>query len=254
MANPTLVGNVTPWVGFTLATLCERLLATFGLTEDSTTGRTVASTEEAAQGRVFIRRAVSMLNGRWPSIWSIRTVTGTWTAGDHSVQLPTQCRSILYMLWDGAPLTAISRDDELRNLTPNLSSGVAGTLKTGTGVKFYRTTGYVSGQQSPVVRLYATPTEAKTYEVCFNTLAPGLTVDGDYLPMMAQFQEWVLAKARELWASELNDAPTKQGALVDLKRIEDDLIPDTEAMQEIPHRFKWRYPNQAGRNQRGSVS
>jgi len=252
VSNPTLVGNVTPWAGFTLATIVERLLAAFGLTEDATTGRTVATADDSAQARVFIRRAFSMMNGRWPSIWSIRTVSATWTAGDHSVQLPTQCRSVLYVLWDGAPLTPITRDDELRNVTPNLSSGVAGTLKTGTGVKFYRTTGYVDGQTSPVLRLYATPTEAKTYEVCFNTLAPALTSDATALPVMAQFQEWVLAKAKELMASELGDANQKQLALIDLKNIETDLIPDTEAMAEIPHRFKWRYPNEAGRNQRGA--
>lgn len=251
MANPTLVGSETPFSGFTLATVVERLLATFGLTEDSTTGRTVATTEESAQARVFVRRAVSMLNGRFPSIWSIREVTGTWTAGDHSVQLPANCRSVLYVLWDGLPLQALSRDDELRILNPNDAAGSASLPKTGGDVLFYRTTGFVSGQIVPVVRLYATPAEAKSYAIGYNSLAPQLTTDGSTLPMMPQFQEWVLAKARELWADELNDLTQKKSSIVALNDIEKTLIPDTEAMLERPARLKWKYPTKAGKFQRG---
>lgn len=254
MANPTLAGNQTPYVGFTLAQIVERLLATFGLTEDSTTGRTVASTEEAAQARVFVRRAVSMLNGKFPSIFSIRTVTGTWIAGDHSLALPTQARSILYFMFDGLPLNPMTRDDELRIAQANTASGVAQAPKTGDGnVLLYRTTGIVLGTTSvstPVVRLFDTPAEAKAYEICFNTIAPALTVESDVLPMMQQFQEWVLQKARDLWANELNDLSQKSAAAVSLKEIESDLVPDTEAMLEVPHRLKWRYPNPAGRFQR----
>lgn len=246
MANPTLVGAVTPYAGFTVAQIVERLLSTFGLTEDSSTGRTVATTEESAQARVFVRRAVSMLNGKFPSIWSIRETTGTWTAGDHSLAMPSDCRSILYVVFDGLPLVAMTRDDELRNMQANAADGTAQSPKTGDGnVLLYRTTGVTSANLI-VVRLYDTPAEAKTYSIVYNTLAPALTTDASAMPMMTQFQEWVLAKARELWASELNDLIAKSAAVGDLRTIEADLIPDTEAMLEVPHRMKWRFPNPAG--------
>ena len=253
MANPTLVGNVTPWAGFTLATIAERLLAAFGLTEDATTLRTIASADESATARTFLRRSVGMLNGRFPSIWSLRETTGTWTSGDHSISLPTQARSVAYVLWDGVPLDPMTRDDELRVANQNTSSGSHSVIKTGTGVRLYRTTGYVTGTNVLVLRLYETPTEAKTYAIGFNTLAPAMTTEGDAIPYSAQFAEWILAKAKELWASELNDTATKQNALLDLKRIEDDLIPDAEAMIEVPHRLKWRFPNPAGMFQRRSI-
>lgn len=247
MANPTLVaGGVSSYAGFTLAQIVERLLSTFGLTEDSTTGRTIATTEESAQARVFVRRAVSMLNGKFPSIWSIRETTGTWIAGDHSLALPADCRSVLYFLFDGLPVVPMTRDDELRIAQANNADGSAQAPKTGDGdVLLYRTTGVTSSNQI-VVRLYDTPSEAKSYAIGYNTLAPALTVDATALPMMTQFQEWVLAKARELWATELNDLIAKSAAGKDLVTIEADLIPDTEAMIEVPHRMKWRFPNPAG--------
>lgn len=257
MANPTLAGNETPFLGFTLATIVERLLATFGLTESAATGRTIATTDESAQARVFVRRAVSMLNGKFPSVFSIRVVTGTWIAGDHSLALPTQCRSLLYFIFDGLPLWPITRDDDLRIRQANTASGVAQAPKTGDGnVLFYRTTGIVLGTTAtsvPVVRLYDTPAEAKSYEMCFNTIAAELTTEANVLPMMQQFQEWVLSKARALWASELNDLAQKSAAAVELKQLEDDLIPDTEAMLEVPHRLKWRLPNPAGVHSRRSA-
>ena len=246
MANPTLVSTETPFTGFTVAQIVERLLATFGLTEDSTTGRSPASTENSAQARVFVRRAVSMLSGRFPHVFSIRESSGTWVANDHSVAMPSNCKAVLYFLFDGLPLQAISRDDELRILNPNSAAGVAQAPKTGTDVMFYRVTGFTSAGLL-VLRLYATPGEAKAYTVVYNSLAPALTSDAAEMPMSTQFQEWVLAKARDLWASELNDITAKRSAQADLGEIEKTLIPDLEAMLERPTRLKWRYPNTAGR-------
>lgn len=247
MANPTVVaGGVTPYAGFTVAQIVERLLSTFGLTEDSTTGRTVATTEESAQARVFVRRAFSMLNGKFPSIWSIRETTGTWIAGDHSIALPSDCRSVLYVVFDGLPLNPMTRDDDLRIMQANNADGSAQAPKTGDGrVLLYRTIGVTSANLI-VLRLYDTPADAKTYTVGYNTLAPALTTDASALPIMTQFQEWVLAKARELWATELNDLIAKSAAGKDLVTLESDLVPDTEAMLEVPHRLKWRFPNPAG--------
>lgn len=251
MANPTLVSTETPYSGWTLAQIVERLLSAFGLTEDSTTGRTVASVEESAQARAFVRRAFTALNGKFPSIWSIREFSGTWVAGDHSVTLPSNCRSVLYVIWDGLPLDPLTRDDELRIKNARSAAGAEQATKLGTAPSAYRTTGFTSAGLL-VVRLFDTPAEAKTYEVGYNALSPALTVDATALPTMASFQEWVLEKAKELWASELGDTVQLKLSQGQLARIEQDLIPDTEAMLEVPHRFKWRYPNPAGRYNRGA--
>lgn len=254
MANPTLVGSETPYSGFTVAQIVERLLATRGLTEDATTGRTVATSDDSAQARVFVRRAVNALNGTFPSVWSIREATGTWIAGDSMIALPQNARAALYVLFDGVPLRAINRDDDLRNRTQNVSNGVAGQLKTGAGVEFYRTVGFTSlsgTDKRPVIQLFATPPEAKSYIIGYNAKAPALTTDADAMPMMDSFQEWVLIKARELWATEVNDTVTKQVAMADLARQEQAMIPELESMLEAPKRMRWRYPNRAGFLQRG---
>jgi len=251
VANPTLVGSGTPYAGFTVAQMVERLLATFGLTEDSTTGRTVASTEESAQARVFIRRAVSRLNGKFPSIFSLRTTTGTWTAGDHSLSLPSDAKSVLYVLYDGLPLEPMNRVDELKIRTANAADNSAQASKFGDGsVIAWRTTG-VTSTNLIVIRLYDTPAEAKSYEIIYNTLAPALTVDATAMPYSTQYQEWVLVTAREMWATELNDQSTKKMAMMDLAIIEKELEPETEAMIELPHKLGWRFPYEAGRKQRG---
>lgn len=250
MANPTLLASETPYSGFTLAQIVERLLSSFGLSEDSTnTKKTPASTTDQTNARVFVRRAVNVLVGKFPSIWSIREVSSTWVSGDHSVLTPANCRTVIDVLWDGLPLTPITHDDRMRLLRPNDAVGAETSPKTGSEVLFWFISGVTSAQRT-ILRLVSTPGEAKSYTVIYTTLAPELTNDAAALPMMLQFQEWVLAQARQLFAEEIGDTVQLGLATAAMKRIEDDLRPDVEGMEE-PRRLKWRYPNQAGRFHRG---
>lgn len=250
MSNPTLVSSETPYTGFTLAQIVERLFAAFGLTEDSSnTKRTPASTAEQALARNFVRRAVNMLSGKFPSIWSVREVTATWTLGDHSVLTPANCRSVIDVLWNGLPLTPITHDDRMRLLRVNDSAGAEVSPKTGSEVLFWFISGVTTAGRT-ILRLVGTPAEAKSYTVVYTSLAPELTVDAGAMPMMLQFQEWALCKAKIMFAEELGDSVQLQIANSALRQIESDLLPDVEGMEE-PRRLKWRYPNQAGKFHRG---
>lgn len=250
MANPTLIGQVTPFTGFTLATFVERLLATRGLTESEATGRTIATAADSSEARERARRAVVQLHLEFPTYFSDRTYSVTWTVGDHSILMPSDFSKARYVLFGGVPLSRLDTEERLRDLK-SVANGqtAADQLNSVSGTKFYEVVGVsevnaTTDPARPVMRLYEQPTEASTLEVRYESKPPAMTTDAQVLPYDPIMQEWLLNKARALWASDASDPATARRASEDLDKLTLQVDDHQHGTREGLPSLRWKYPNQ----------
>ena len=245
MANPILATQVTPYLGWTLAQAVEQLLETRGMTEDATTGRTVATASDSAGARTRIRRAVAALHQEFPGYFANRTYTVAWTLGDHSIELPSDVANPLSVMLGGVPLRHLDDEAWLRDTVADADGRDASDqIKTTTISKYYRITGVGSTNFYMVMRIYEQPTEASTLEIKYVSKAPALTTDAQVLPYSTEFQEWILHKARLLWSSDANDRVTKQNALEDLQMQTAVVLEAMDGSREAKTVARWRFPTQ----------
>lgn len=251
MANPTLVGSETPHAGFTVAQAAEEVLKAAGLTNDATTGRTVADVAQAAEALVCVRRAVDALFTRYPNLYAIRTVSGTWVSGDHSLALPANVGQPLTVRYNGVDLRPWSRDDLERSRRPTDQGGGVATEDSGRP-EGYRLTGYATeaapgGGHTQVLRLYPTPAgtfAAQGYEVDFVAMGPALTALTATLPIWPTLQTWVVAQAKQFWAAPRNYSAGVKSAALEQAQAENVFEGWIESgMREHPSRVTWRRPN-----------
>lgn len=251
MTNPTLIAQETPWTGFTLDSIVEALLAMRGLTNDATTGRTVAITSEDLEAKRFIREAIDDLHAKFPSVYSIQNYTVTWTAGDHSIVLPQNFASLLAVTFNGLSMAPLSRDDYYRILRSDEEGGGVYTEDQGTP-RWYRLVGIADNDAGVsagdtdyrvVLRLYPTPTEAKSLVVEYVTQAVAVANDEDTLPLTNTMQRWVLRRAAELWAGDRNDSALLQTAERERAKVEESLYSWFDGMRDRPSRLTIRYPH-----------
>lgn len=250
MTNPTLIAQDTPWDGFTLDSIVEALLKPFGLTNDATTGRTLASTAEDADARRYIKQAIDDLHARFPNTWSTRLYTTTWTAGDHSILLPANCEGIFAVTLGGRPLDPLSRDDYLRILKTDAQGGGV-DLGTAARPAGYRVTGFADNDPLTtsgatdyrlVLRIYPTPSAADTLVVEYAACAPQFANAGDDVPLARPLQRWVLYRALEMWSSDVNNGASLASAERERAKVEETLHSWFDSYQDRPSRATTRYP------------
>lgn len=254
MADPTLVGDITSFEGFTLTQIVEALLTTRGMTLDSATMRVVASTTEQDEATRRVLRAFMSLNVKFPSVFSERKYTVSWTSGDSMLVLPDAARSVLYVLYGGKNVRPIKREDELRIIQPTAAGG-GFQIDMGGYPGYYRIVGYADAGTNdlrPVIKLFPTPTSpyaAETIIIGYNAKAPLLTLASDgskALPIFDYLQEWVLYKARWIWASDEGDETTKRQCAADIAEQESMIQELLDGSSETPDRIRWEYPTLPG--------
>lgn len=250
MTNPTLIAQDTPSTSFTLDSAVEALLGMRGLTNDTTTGRTPASTQEDTEARRYVRAAIDDLHAQFPSAWSVRLYTTTWTANDHSIALPANVQSIMGVTFGGVPLDSLSDDDYERILKTDAQGGGV-DLGTAARPAGYRITGFsdedpltTSGAQDYrlVLRIYPTPSAASTLIVEYVATAPQFTNAGDYIPLARPLQRWILYRAAEMMAAEKGDTPLLEKSERERAKVEETLYSWFDAVRDRPSRATTRFP------------
>jgi hypothetical protein len=247
IANPTLIAQSTPWRGFTFDELEERLLASRGLTNDSTTGRTVATTGEVTAAKSALRRAFDLLNARYPSLWSSRFYEFTWTSGDHSIALPANVMAILNVTWKGVSLRPMTRDDYYRVLR---SDEEGGDLGAAGDPNYFRVVGYSDEGTADwriVMRLHPEPNTASAVVVEYLALAEDYSTETEALTLLPFMQGWCLERAKELWSAENGDSAIQRVAEAERIKHESDIDRWIEGTRPPASRMSWRYPNVVSR-------
>ena len=252
MTNPTLIAQDTPWRGFTFDEIEERLLASRGLTNDSTTNRTVATAGEVTAAKAALMRAFDLLHADFPSLWTVRTYSFAWVTGDNSIALPANVMALLNVTWGGVNLRPLPRADYFRILRSDTEGGDVGDAATTPG--YFRVTGHAdagggagSRDWRIVMRLHPAPVSTDTVEVEYLALGPDFTtsatVETDPLPLYPWLQGWVLERAKEIWAAENGDSAIQGVAEKERQRHEGSISRWIEGIRPPANRVRWRYPN-----------
>lgn len=257
MTNPTLISQDSAWRGFTFDGIVERLLASRGLTNDSTTGRTLATAAELEAAQIHMRRAFDFCALEFPSLWNIRTYSASWTDGDHSIALPANMMIPLAVTFGGYSLKPMSRTDYYRLLRDDDSGG---NIAADGRPTYYRITGYADADAGDdegdrdwrlVCRVLPTPSSAfsdETFAVEYLALAGDYeSVDsnegGDPIALFPFLQSWVLERAKELWSSENGDSSIQGVAEKERAKAERSIDQFIEGTRQKTQRFTTRFPN-----------
>lgn len=252
MTNPTLISQDTPWRGFTGDEILERMLASRGLTNDSTTGRTIATTAELTAGKAHLRRAFDLLNADFPSLWSVQRYSVAWVANDHSISLPANVMAVLNVTYAGVSMRPLNRVDYYRLLRSDDEGGDVSAADN--GAAFFRITGFAdagggagSRDWRISLRLHPAPQTSETLEVEYLVLARDHFVDAaesaDPIPLFPWLQGWVLERGKELWAAENGDSA--MGGLAEKERAKHERSINRwiEGTRPTSGTVTWRYPN-----------
>lgn len=246
MTNPTLIGQDTPYAGFTVAAVVEALLTSRGMTNDSTTGRMVASTDENAHAHRDVRRALDELHQTFPNTFAFRTYSTTWVANDHSILLPANCGQPLEVRLNGLPLLPMSRDDLAKQRRATDEGG--GIITEGASPTQYRISGYADGGAAltdlrTVLRIYPTPTTADSLDVDYVSIGGDLASETENLPVWPTLQTWILERAKVFWCADAGDDSGIRTATLEMKRVEATISNWLDGTHEAPQKVSWRYPN-----------
>ena len=259
MADPTLVSADTTWAGWDVTTLIDEILRPFGLTNDSTTSRVAASTDELALARDALRLAATYLNSRFPSIWARRIYSTTWTSGDHSIALPAGVKFVERVFYGGLPLDSLSLEDRTRFVR---SDAQGGAWKTDSDKPSYY---YISGitdndaaggDWRMVLRLVNTPQsgfDTETLQVHFIARSPDFASadDSDQVEFDPLYHDWLVNRAVEILAGKMGGAQgVHDGALQERAKIESTIFDFLEGTGEYPDRVRWEYPRLADERRR----
>lgn len=253
MADPTLISNVSAYSGFTLDQITERLLASRGMTLDSTTMRTPVIATESTDAYNRIRRSFSLFVARFPGVYTIQKYNTTWTLNDTMLALAANLRDIVYVEWDGRPLRRINRLMRQNIHNGRDASSNAQVLDVAGDPLYYDEVGLanVGTASAPdyrlVIEILPHPSTSKTLTVCYNAKAPALPSTGatdkdDPLPINEPFQEWVLRRAQELWAADEGDQVTREMAMQERANIELDIDEMIDANMDAPSVILPEYP------------
>lgn len=250
MTNPTLITQDTPWRGMTFDQLEERVMAAFGLTNDTTTGRTPATAGEVVAAGTHIKRAFDLLAAEFPSLWNMRTYEVAWTSGDHTIALPSNVMAILSVTLGGNKLRPISRDDYQRLLRTDEAGGDLGASSK---PLYYRIAGHADGGAAGedwrlALRLHPQPGsgyDTLTLAVDYQALAHGYADETDVIALYPFMQGWVLERAKELWAAEMGNSALMGTAREERREHAASIAAWVErGTRETSHaRMTWRYPN-----------
>jgi hypothetical protein len=254
MADPTLISNETPYTGFTLQEIAERLLASRGLTLDATTMRTPVITADETDAYNRVRRAFALFTAKYPGLFTAQEYETNWTAGDTMLALPANVRDVLYVDFNGKTLRPLSRKMR-ENIKDGMVSGEL-QLKLGTGETGYyclRGLANVGTSDDPeyriVIELLPAPAASITYPITigYNIKAPALLSStaeqkDNPIPLAEPMQEWLLRRSQELWATDDGDQVTLTLAKTERAEIEADLNETLEANQEMPIVVLPEYP------------
>lgn len=259
MTNPTLIAQDTPWRGFTGDELEERLLSSRGLTADSTTGRTVASTAERTAAKAHLQRSFDLLNADFPSLFTVQRYSVAWTAGDHSIALPANIMAVLSVTWGGVYLRPMGRVDYARY---RRSDDEGGDIAAASDPTHFRISGHSDEDAGAgggdrdwriVLQLHPAPpaTETDTLEVEYLALAKDHFIDAttsaDPLPLFPWLQGWVLERAKELWSAENGDSAIQGVAEKERAKHERSINRWIEGIRPPAGVVRWQYPVNRGR-------
>lgn len=260
MTNPTLIGQDSAWRGFTFDRIVERVLQARGLTNDTATFPTYteANAAELLLAQECVRQSFDLLNTDFPSVWSKRSYTVTWTSGDHSIALPANVMAIVGVTMGGYPIAPISRDDYYRLLKADSEGGGVGT---GDRPLYYRVVGYSDEDAGSaegdrdwrlVLRFYPTPANSyATAELVVDYIA----LAGDYesvdssegadpVALYPWMQGWVLQRAKELMAADTGDSNMQKVAREERLMHETSINTwiESATRDTSAQRMNWRYP------------
>lgn len=252
MTNPTLIGNVTPYGGFTVESIVERLLASRGMTLDAATGRTIATTTEQTESFNRLRRAMVMMSAKYPGIWTIQEYSVAWIAGDTRINIPLNALNVLYVYFNGVPLTPLNRH-MLQGIEASDDS-TANYRITG-DPRYYAMVGISNSGDAndpiyrQVLELIPAPatTVTDTIRIGYRIRSPELPSStaeekDNPLPVHEALQEWLLRRSMELWAADEGDQTTTMIAREERMVVEMDLDELIEGMGEYPKVATAEYP------------
>ena len=267
MADPTLISSDTTWAGWTVTQLLDETLRPFGLTNDSTTTRVVASTDEETLARDAVRLAATYLNSRFPNVWARRLYSATWVSGDHSVLLPANCKFVERVFYGGLPLDSLSLEDRTR-FTQSDEQG--GNWKTDSDKPRYY---YISGIADAdavanggaatgtsdwrmVLRIVNAPvTGFDTEQLVIHMIArsPDFASadDAQAVEFDPLYHDWLVNRAVEVMAGKLGSARSiHDEALAERMKVEGTIFDFLEGTGEYPSRVRWEYPRLADEKRR----
>lgn len=252
MSDPTLFSNETPYKGFTIQEIAEKLLQGRGMTLDATTMRTAVITAEETDAYNRIRRAFTLCAKRFPGVFTIQEYSVAWTLGDTLKALPANCSMPVYVNYDGKTCRRLNRVMRQNVLDGNTSANVQQLSLSGDPVYYHiRGITNLASANPPdyrlVLELIPHPTDAKLITIGYNAKAPALasaTADDkdNYLPIDDALQEWILRRAQALWAADSGDSTMMELALAEMERIERDLDDAAEANMDAPVTILPEYP------------
>lgn len=251
MTNPTLIAQETAWTGWTEDEIVEAVLKPKGLTNDASTGRTVATASESSEAKRYVREAADELHAMLSNVFAFRWYETTWTAGDHSIALPADVGSVLQVSYAGFNLRPITRDDLARLQRSDEEGGGIDGEATGQ-VGYYRVAGFSDEDAGAtagdrdwrlVLRIYPAGDAAETLKVNYIALAPALTVGADPLPWLPTMQRWIRLRAGEIWAADQGDVAQGSAQERERAKVEVTLHSWLEAMREMPSRARTRLPH-----------
>ena len=267
MADPTLVTQDTTWAGWSVETLIDEILRPFGLTNDTTTDRVPASTDEIALARDALRLAATYLNSKYPSVWARRSYTTTWTAGDHSIMLPIGVKFVERVTYGGRPLDSLTMEDRTRFIRNDENGG---GWKTDSAKPDYY---YVSGiadadlagngggatgtpEWRMVLRIVNTPGTGFNTEqlvVYYMARSPDFASadDAEQVEFDPLYHDWLGNRATEIMAQKFGAARgIHDEAYGERLKIEESIFNFQEGTGEFPDRVRWQYPTLADHRRR----
>jgi len=251
MTNPTLLTGDTTWAGWDVDTLLDEILRPFGLTNDTTTDRVAASTDEKALARDALRLSSTYLNSKYPSVWARRRYSVTWTATDHSIVLPAGVKFIERVYYGGRPLDSITMEDRTRYAQNDEQTG---DWKTSSEKPDYY---YVSGvcdndsaggDWRMVLRLVNTPGTAydtETLLVDYIARSPDFASgdDANQVEFDPLYHDWLVNRAVEIMAAKFGAARSLHDeAYAERLKVEDSIFDFLDGTGEFPDRVRWAYP------------
>jgi hypothetical protein len=268
MTNPTLITQDLTWAGWSVSDLIDNTLRPFGLTNDSTKNRVIATTDELGLARDSVRLAATYLNSKYPNVWARRSYTvAAWTSGDDSILLPVGVKYVERVMYGGLPLTSITTEDWTRFTQSDAEGG--GYKTTNIKPMYYYISGIAdadavanggSATGTPdwrmVLKLVNTPGSGFDTEeliVYYMARSPDFLAadDAKLVEFDPLFQDWLSQRATEIMAQKFGAARgIHDEAYAERIKIEETIFDFLEGTGELPNRVRWQYPPLADQERR----
>jgi hypothetical protein len=260
MSDPTLDTTAT-YRGMSVNEMMEEVLRRRGLTLDSdTTGRVEATAAEQADILRYLKRAHTLFNVEYPESFALERATGTWTAGDTAIMLPANCDTLLSFYFNGTLCFPMEMEDLRRatyfdeDATNNMGFPGA-TLDQ--GQLYWRISGVADADAvanggagtdpdwRPVLQLYGISEDgltAKPYVMDYVRFGEAFVAGTTRARVQPVVQEWLIARAAQLWASAENDEIVKALSMTDLADLDAPLWQAFDSRGDVARRARWTKP------------